>query len=218
MKTKAQLIVGIGSLIALLAYTLAHTGALLAQYVRPGVIGYVAAFGIELSIVSLSLRIGELRKTKQSATFFYFVLVSVVIVSAVANIAEGFLTLYGEHLTLSNIAKLDVIQAVIGITSTGLISLIVLALSEILGSDVTLTVKQIEKKMTKTMTDNQSVIDNVSSIDKARQAKNDKIADRQERVLSLLTAGKTEDDISKELEVSVRTVQRDIKQLNGRAG
>jgi hypothetical protein len=100
MKAKIQLSVGIVSLVALLAYTLAHTGALLAQYVSPGFIGYVAAFGIELSIVSLSLRIGDLRKSQQSTGFFLFVLVSVVIVSAIANVSEGFYTMYQEQLTL----------------------------------------------------------------------------------------------------------------------
>ncbi len=136
MKGKLQIAAGAISLAALLTYTLVHTGGLLAGYVRPAIVGYVAALGIELAIVSLSLRLGDLRKANQHTGFFYFVLVSVVIVSALANIAEGFQVAQGERLTLATVQHLDAVQAVIGLAATGLISLIVLALSEIVGSDV----------------------------------------------------------------------------------
>lgn len=69
MKDKTQIIVAAVSLFALLTYTLVHTGGLLARYIHPPVIGYVAALGIELSIVSLSLRIGDMRRARQSDRF-----------------------------------------------------------------------------------------------------------------------------------------------------
>lgn len=217
MKAKAQLSVGIISLIALLAYTLVHTGGLLARYIEPGLIGYVAAFGIECSVVSLSLRIGELRKSKQSATFFIFVLVAVVVVSAIANIAEGFETAQGVRLTAENVKQLDAVQAIIGLTATGLISLIVLALSEIVGTDVTTTIKLVEKER-KAATKNVTNSLSVTPIDKARQAKKDKLAKRRNKVLSFLQDGMTEETIADKLNVSVRTIQRDISALNGQAG
>lgn len=142
MKANVQIGVTILSLLALLTYTLVHTGGLLARYVHPAAIGYVAAFGIEAAVVSLSLRIGELRRSKQSTGFFLFVLISVVVVSAVANIAEGFTAVQGEQLTGQSIQQLDPVQAFIGLAATGLISLIVLALAEILGTDVDTAVKQ----------------------------------------------------------------------------
>ncbi len=146
MKAKVQIGVTVLSLLALLTYTLVHTGGLLARYVHPPVIGYVAAFGIEAAVVSLSLRIGELRRSKQSSIFFLFVLIAVVVVSAVANIAEGFTAVQGEQLTSQTIRQLDAIQAFIGLAATGLISLIVLALAEILGTDVETAVKQAERE------------------------------------------------------------------------
>jgi hypothetical protein len=146
MKSKAQIGVSVLALLALLTYTLVHTGGLLARYVHPPIVGYVAAFGIEAAVVSLSLRIGELRRSKQSTGFFIFVLIAVVIVSAVANIAEGFTAVQGERLTVNTIRQLDPIQAFIGLAATGLISLIVLALAEILGTDVETIVKQAEKE------------------------------------------------------------------------
>lgn len=146
MKAKVQIGVTVLSLLALLTYTLVHTGGLLARYVEPAAIGYVAAFGIEAAVVSLSLRIGELRRSKQSTGFFLFVLIAVVVVSAVANIAEGFTAVQGEQLTRESIQQLDPVQAFIGLSATGLVSLIVLALAEILGTDVETAVKQAERE------------------------------------------------------------------------
>ena len=136
MKQKTQLAAGIISLVALLTYTLIHTGGLLARYIAPPQAGYVAALGIEIAIVSLSLRIGDLRKSNLDYSFFLFVLISVVVVSALANVYEGFHTYYGEPLTVASVGQLDIVQAIVGLSATGLISLIVLALSEIIGSDV----------------------------------------------------------------------------------
>lgn len=144
-KNNIQLAAGSVALIALLAYTWVHTGGLLARYVAHDWIGYVAAFGIEAAVVGLSLRIGDLKRSKQKANFFGFVLVAVVIVSAIANIAEGFTAQTKELLSLVTIRQLDPIQAAIGLTATGLISLIVLAMSEIIGTDIDALVKQAAK-------------------------------------------------------------------------
>jgi len=133
---RVQIWAGCLSLAGLLLYTFWHTGGLLSRYVAPGFIGYVAAMGVEAAIVSLSLRIGSLRKSGQSPVFFLFVLVSVVVVSAGANIAEGFAASQGELLTSETVAELDWLQAGLGAAATGLVSLIVLAMSEIVGTDV----------------------------------------------------------------------------------
>lgn len=140
-KNNIQLVTGTIALVSLLTYTLVHTGGLLAHYIKPAFIGYIAAFGIETAVVGLSLRIGDLKRSKQSTTFFISVLVAVVVVSALANIAEGFNMQQGHIMTLETVRELDPIQAVIGLTATGLISLIVLAMSEIIGTDINAVVK-----------------------------------------------------------------------------
>lgn len=66
--------------------------------------------------------------------------------SAVANIAEGFQALHGQPLTTSTISQLDPLQAIIGLLATGLISLIVLALSEIAGTDVSTAIRKAERE------------------------------------------------------------------------
>ena len=172
-KQNLQIGISILSLLALLTYTLVHTGSLLARYVHPSIVGYVAAFGIEAAVVSLSLRIGELRKSKQPIGFFMFVLVAVVIVSAVANIAEGFTAVQGEQLTVFTIRSLDPVQAFIGLAATGLVSLIVLALSEIIGTDVDTAIKQAERQRKKETSNTTEPNDLTEQLERARAAKLD---------------------------------------------
>ena len=149
MKQRLQLMAGSVALTALLTYTLVHTGGLLAAYVEPSFVGYIAAFGIESAIVSLSLRIGDVKRSGQKPGFFYFALVSAVVVSAIANISEGFAVSQGVKLTVASVNQLDIVQAIIGISATGLISLLVLVLSEIVGTDVNVAVKASRRQATK---------------------------------------------------------------------
>lgn len=151
MKAKLQILIGLFSLTGLLAYTWTHTGGLLAGYVRLEFVGYLSAGGIELSIVGLSLRIGELRKSNVNPKFLVSTLIAVVVVSALANISEGFAVKFGEPLTLANLGQLDIVQAIVSVAATGLISLVTLALSEIVGSDVSAAVK-IASKQSKALT------------------------------------------------------------------
>lgn len=53
---------------------------------------------------------------------------------------------------------------------------------------------------------------NVQDLNDARQAKIDQ---RREQVLEMVTAGMTEQDIAHHFDVTVRTIRRDIKALNG---
>jgi hypothetical protein len=186
MKNKIQLAAGIISLAALLTYTLIHTGGLLARYIAPPAAGYAAALGIEIAIVSLSLRIGDLRKSSLDYRFFLFVLVSVVVVSALANITEGFHTYYNEPLTVTTVWQLDIIQAIVGLSATGLISLIVLALSEIIGSDVQTMADNAERKRKKEQKQTEQDT-TTATIEDARAADLDNDAARkEERIAAML--------------------------------
>lgn len=144
-KNWIMIAIGVLSIIALLAYTWVHSGNLLARYVNPAFVGFLAAAGIELSIVGLSMRIGDLKKSGLDYRFFAFTLVAVVVVSALANIAEGFMVKYAEPLTINNVGKLDLVEAVILIAATGLISIVTLALSELIGQDV-IAVQKAQKR------------------------------------------------------------------------
>ncbi len=146
-----------GALLAtvlLLAYTFWHSGNLLSRYIDPAWVGYVAALGVEVAIVSLSLRIGQLGWHSPQATIFKRTLIAALVVSALANIAEGHQVMYHQPLTLYALSPLvgnldgvelatanpvpviDWIQAAIGLAATGLLSIIVYALADIIGDDV----------------------------------------------------------------------------------
>lgn len=131
-----QVALGLLSLFALLAYTFWHTGGLLARYIAPGALGYVAALGIELAIVSMSLRIGELGWRAADSAPYKVTLVLTLIVSALANVAEGHATKYGAELTRGALPALDPIQAIIGVSATALLSIVVYLLADIIGGDV----------------------------------------------------------------------------------
>ena len=143
MKVQVQIAISLISLLSLLTYTLVHTGSTLSRYVHPSIVGYVAAFGMEVAVICLSLRISQLRRSKDSSDFFLFVLFGVVFVSAIANVIEDFSAIQSESLTLESLRQLDPIQAFIGVSATGLVSLMVLALAEIVGTDVDAAVHRI---------------------------------------------------------------------------
>lgn len=148
MSRTGKIIVGLLSLVGVLAYNFTHTGGLLAAYVEPRFVGYVAAFGIELAVVGLSLRIDELRRTNTDAKFHIGTLAAVVVVSALANIAEGYAVRFGESLTSANIGRLDAVQAVVSLAATGLLSLVTFAIAEIVGHDIGASVPQTDTNLT----------------------------------------------------------------------
>ncbi|MBK9496834.1 MAG: hypothetical protein IPO08_20475 [Xanthomonadales bacterium] len=136
MSRNGKIIIGLLSLVGVLLYNWTHTGGLLASYVKPEFVGYIAAAGIELAVVGLSLRIDEMRRAQADATFHVGTLAAVVIVSALANIAQGYLVKFGTELTSANIGRLDAVQVVVSLAATGLLSLVVFALSEVVGHDI----------------------------------------------------------------------------------
>jgi hypothetical protein len=162
-KTNLQITIGLLSLVCLLAYTWTHTGGLLAEYVNPAFVGYIAALGIELSIVGLSLRIGELKRSGLDARFFVATLIAVVTVSALANVAMGYSVRFGEPLTVANVGQLDIVQAVVSLAATGLISLVTFALAELVGQDVSAAVKVSSRNVKLTAVTMPTVTPDVSS-------------------------------------------------------
>lgn len=58
----------------------------------------------------------------------------------------------------------------------------------------------------------------LASVQEMNQARQDKIQERRADVMSMLQAGRQAPDIANELDVSVKTIQRDIVALNGKGG
>lgn len=147
---RTQMTFAVLALIGLLAYTFVHTGGLMSRYIHPAFVGYVAAFGVELAVAGISFRLASLKRKQLTSRSLLFILISALFVSALANISEGYSVRFGEPLTWENLGDIDYIQAVIGIAATGLISLMVFAISETIGVDVETVVKQTEREQRQT--------------------------------------------------------------------
>jgi biotin operon repressor len=201
------IMIGAGTLAlaCLLTYTLIHTGQLIGRYINPAWIGYIPALGVEFGIVAIALRIAVGRQTNSNVWMFWAVLSAVVVISASANVAEGYQTYYGQKLTWPRILELDPIEAAIGLAATGLVPLIVLALAEVIGQDVGQAVKQMSTDRKRQQKRKRTPVKRLPSFDNPRH-------------YSILTIVQDEPDISRtqladRLNVSRTTLYDDLKQL-----
>lgn len=138
-KQKSQVVVVLSllALLCVLVYTFWHTGALLARYIAPAFLGYVAAAGVELTVISMSVQFRDILASPAKhwtvKALFMFVFLAALAVSALANVSEGFRTAYGTVLDSTTFRTVDILVAVIGVSATGLLSLVVMSLAELLG-------------------------------------------------------------------------------------
>lgn len=132
-----EFVAGSIALLLILLYNFKHTGSLLARHVTPAWYGYSAALGIEFSVVFLSAKLNKIKRqgAKMWRTLFPWSLILVVLLSATANLNEGFLTRYNTELSLQYIAQVDLIQLIVSVIGTLMVSLIVFALSEVISGD-----------------------------------------------------------------------------------
>lgn len=139
------LIVTAIGLFGLLSYTFWHTGGLLSRFVNPGFLGYTAAFGIEAIIVVMSYKLAKLKSNSQTNWWLWFALAFALVVSAVANYAEGFYTYHEQLLTwVSWWSNVDPVQFIISLLATALISVLVFVVSDIISTDVTPVIRKVE--------------------------------------------------------------------------
>ena len=143
---KVLLSIALIGLFGMLAYTFVHTGAVLGRYVRPVWVGYLAAFGIELIVAGMSYRLATLRRIRENHKGLVLTLSLALLVSMFANIAEGYFVRYGEHIRIDTLGQVDPIQAFVGVSATGLISILVFAISEIIGADMNTVARGAEQK------------------------------------------------------------------------
>jgi hypothetical protein len=134
------------SLGGMLIYNFKHTGDLLALYVSPPAIGYVGAAAVELAVVSLSLRIAQKRRAGNSTAWQWAVLGAVATISSLANVAVGFYARYGVHISVATVTTVDILQAIIGICATGVMSLVTLAITEVIGVEAEAAERKAERK------------------------------------------------------------------------
>jgi len=137
---RAMILAGAIGAISLLTYTFKHTGDFLARYIEPAGLGFLAAFGIEAIVVLMAWRLAK----RTANGFTQFALIAALVVSALANLYEGYFTRTGETLSLS-LAGYDIIEAVVLVLATAIMSLLVFALSDIVGGDLAKVVRATDR-------------------------------------------------------------------------
>lgn len=168
--------------------------------------GYLSAVAVDCGLFSLSYSIKKRKAERRGVKVLWFGIVLFTVISVYGNLTYGILATDGQLPFV-----LSVIRPVILAAS---LPILVLYLAELVSDNQRYADKVAEreaKKAAKSRTDNQSV----QPIDKARQAKADKLTKRRDKVLSMLREDMSEQDMAAELDVSVRTIQRDITALNG---
>ena len=135
------------ALIMLLLYTGVHTANVLARYVQPAFIGWLAAFGIELTIALMAWRLARGKGEGKLNIFIIGALLFALFVSMLANVDEGYRINYQDSLQIANLGQLDVFQGIVGLAVTGLIPVLVFAISEIVGSELFTEVEQSVKSV-----------------------------------------------------------------------
>lgn len=140
------LFITIIGLLCLLSYTFWHTGGLLSRFIVPYELGYTCAVGVEAIIVVMSFKLARLKANNVSNGWIKFALVFALVVSAVANYAEGFYTYHEQLLTWRSWwANIDVVQFVISVLATALISVLVFVVSDIISVDMSTVSKRAER-------------------------------------------------------------------------
>lgn len=132
----------------ILSYTFVHTSNVLARYIHPPFVGWLAGGGIELIIFSMSWKLATI-KGKEPNRLLKFTLIVSLIVSTIANVAEGYFVSHKQELTWANIGMIDPVQALVGISSNLLLPVLVFAVSELVGSDIERITKQVAPKPSK---------------------------------------------------------------------
>lgn len=126
-------------LLAVLSYTFTHTGKLLSRNVEPYWVGYVTALGIEGVVALMAYRLAT-SKTKSGV--LKASLIAALVMSTVANLAEGHYARTGAELTWSTIPQLDLVVAFVWISANALVSFLVFAMSELIGTDIEVGTKK----------------------------------------------------------------------------
>lgn len=158
------LLLSFAGLFCLLSYTFVHTGNVLAGFVRPSWIGFVAAFGIELLVALMAWRYAQAKRSERTDKFLRFALIATLFVSALANLTEGFHVRYQTDLSWAEITQIGVTQFVIAVAMTGLIPVLVFAVTDLLASDVNKYVKQVQPKANKELVEDEQTANSVQNL------------------------------------------------------
>lgn len=124
-------------LVAILAATFTHTARFMSQFFYDSIIlGGTAGFAIDAGLVAMSLYREQLNRAGQLATMVKLVTVTVLLVSGLANMNEGFASKFGMEASLKNIMGLDWWQFITFLGGTAVFPLLAYVMADTVGDQL----------------------------------------------------------------------------------
>lgn len=112
-------------LVGIFSATFMHTSKFMSHFFYESLIaGIVAALAIDLGVIAMSLQRDEMAKSGELAVTVRIVTGLVLLGSGVANIYEGFLSLYGKTISLPALMELDIVEWLVLGSGTALFSVL----------------------------------------------------------------------------------------------
>lgn len=181
---------------------------------------YISAIAIDLGLLALAAGINKRKSEKRGTMTLWAGVILFSVISTYANWLAGIV-----HVTP---LKADVTGPALWLVSlrpillSGVLPSLVIYLSEIVSSNYQNELSEAQKQARKgsreplPMVSNSQMIPQNDTLTLARDTKKAYTDERRERVLSLLNLGMSQAAIADELQVSLATVKRDTKTLNGK--
>jgi hypothetical protein len=182
--------------------SLRHLAAMFAAVDGNLFTGYLSAIAVDVGLFAISYSIKTRKAARRPVRFLWLGIVLFTIISVYGNYAYG-LSATGGTLPAWIVASRPVIMA-------ASLPVLVLYLAELISDNQQYDLR-VAKRVTKTVTNGPSV----TKMDKPNEAKTAKLTNRRDKIRSLLAEQMTPEDIAGQMDVSVRTVRRDIEALNG---
>lgn len=180
---------------------------------------YISAVAIDIGLLALAAGINQRKGQRRDTRWLW---AGVIFFSAIST--------YGNWLAgLSHVKPLNAelgrfaawLVTLRPILLSAVLPILVIYLSEIVSGNYQVDQEQAKRearKRDKLAESTAFVPGDLSQLDKANDAKQAAIVQRRDKVLELMGQGQQPGDIAQALDVSIKTIRRDIEALNGRAG
>jgi hypothetical protein len=194
------------ALVLALVGSLKHLASIFASVDQNHFMGWLQAIAIDAGLFSLAYSIRQRKVDKRPVRQLWLGVVLFTLISIYGNLAYGVLSTSGQLPVWMSVIKPIVLAASLPV--------LVLYLAELV-SDNHQFEMMVAEKQAKKQVKTPSVQENEPNLDRANDARQSKVSERRQMVLSLLDSGLSDFDIAGQLDVSLKTIQRDIKSLNG---
>lgn len=187
--------------------SLKHLATVFASFDGNTLLGWIQAIAIDTGLFALAYKIKVRKSAKQGIRLLSAGVILFTVISIYGNLTYGLQALNGSLPDWIRITKPIVLAATLPV--------LVLLLSHLLSDDRQHAHDQ-AKREAKRVNIRPNDTSNDTTLDRANDTRKDTKQQRQERVLSLLQEGMSQSQIASELGVSLVTIKRDTKELNGK--